>query len=852
MPTPSSDSPKSDPQTATPITGLTSSSPTPSPRGAPEFDFDFDRLLATESPSLFNDTWFSVGREIAATSDAPTMGGLDDQGMGLNSGATGSKVLETDEKVEKGVILKGPNSGICENVSFTGQDRSRTDSPWSGSKEKAVLSDCPERKGGDGPKRFLNLQSDKNLLKRALDSLNHEDETGKGWPGEEGSSAKRIRKECRGNEECEKDESLSIEILNLFFEYEKQDTTSYTVKKEFINSVDVLQLDSDEADESGVKEVGASGNNEKDIVTANMNEGPNWVDNDDGGQRRFSREEKGKGALDNGDLFPFKFEFDLGLEPELFNFIDNENSDASHSAYNHVVLRDQEKWRNANKARRALRSELMEDFRHIAKTHASRFAHYTPAQEDSRASPGAIQIEEWSGPFSTAMKTIRNRETKSGQMGCKSSESLPASINWVPRSNQEQVCARVSAPSLLELSLDLLAKNADAIVSLENVPDALKHKLCHLLCDSRKMNFQLLELLLTGTPTEIRLTDCSWMTEEQFVTAFQSCDTTNMVVLQLDQCGRCMSDHVILDTLARSPRQLPRLTSLSLSGACRVSDRGLRGLVLSVPELRSINLSQCSLLTSASIHALAESFSLGSLLKELYLDDCQSIDAALIGPELQSLDHLEVLSVAGIQTVSDEFVNDFVVARGHNLKELVLRDCEKLTDSSVKIIAEFCPGLCSLDLMNLCKLTDSSIGYLANGCPALHTLKLCRNPFSDEAIAAFLETSGVHLEELSLNNVKKVGHHTALSLASRAKKLHTLDLSWCRNFTDDYLGFIVDSCLSLRLLKLFGCTQITEVFLCGHSNREVKIIGCRLSPLLRHVKVPHPERQGALRYSPAT
>ncbi|KAF7833269.1 DNA repair protein rhp7 isoform B [Senna tora] len=53
----------------------------------------------------------------------------------------------------------------------------------------------------------------------------------------------------------------------------------------------------------------------------------------------------------------------------------------------------------------------------------------------------------------------------------------------------------------------------------------------------------------------------------------------------------------------------------------------------------------------------------------------------------------------------------------------------KLTDSSVKVIAEFCPGLCSLDLMNLCKLTDSSIGYLTNGCRALHTLKLYRSPF---------------------------------------------------------------------------------------------------------------------------
>jgi hypothetical protein len=55
--------------------------------------------------------------------------------------------------------------------------------------------------------------------------------------------------------------------------------------------------------------------------------------------------------------------------------------------------------------------------------------------------------------------------------------------------------------------------------------------------------------------------------------------------------------------------------------------------------------------------------------------------------------------------------------------------CRNLTDASIKVIAEHCPGICGLDLSNVCKLTDLSMGYLTNGCRALHTLKLCRNPF---------------------------------------------------------------------------------------------------------------------------
>nr|KYP57841.1 DNA repair protein rhp7 [Cajanus cajan] len=482
------------------------------------------------------------------------------------------------------------------------------------------------------------------------------------------------------------------------------------------------------------------------------------------------------------------------------------------------------------------RNRTMERFRRIAKENATHYARFNAATEgESSLAVAPREIDDSVTPFSIALKAIRERATKKGWDA------------WVFNSeNRPGEKKRVLVPSLQELCLGILADNADAMVSLEGVPDELRHKLCKLLCDSRKMNSRFLELLLSGSPSEIRLKDCSWLTEEQFAKSFQMCDTGRLEVLQLDQCGRCIPDYALLGTLRQSPNWLPRLTSLSLSGACRLSDKGLQVLVSSAPQLRSINLSQCSLLSSASIHILANS--LGSLLKELYLDDCLIIDAAQILPALKKLEHLEVLSLAGIQTVSDEFIKEYIVARGHNMKELVLKDCEKLTDASIKVIAEHCPGLCALDLMYLDKLTDLSIGYLANSCRTLHTLKLCRNPFSDEAIAAFLEITGESLKELSLNNIKKVDHQTTLSLARHAKNLQILDLSWCRNLTDNELGFIVDSCLSLRLLKLFGCSLVTDAFLNGHSNPEIQILGLKMSPLLQNVKVPDPH-QGPLRYS---
>lgn len=47
-----------------------------------------------------------------------------------------------------------------------------------------------------------------------------------------------------------------------------------------------------------------------------------------------------------------------------------------------------------------------------------------------------------------------------------------------------------------------------------------------------------------------------------------------------------------------------------------------------------------------------------------------------------------------------------------------------------------------------------------------------------------------------------------MSVAKRCKNLVSLDVSWCRNLTDEALGLIADSCLSLEVLKVFGCTQV--------------------------------------------
>ncbi|KAL5572360.1 hypothetical protein UlMin_021957 [Ulmus minor] len=555
---------------------------------------------------------------------------------------------------------------------------------------------------------------------------------------------------------------------------------------------------------------------------------------------KFSREEKGKGKLleDNWGL---GLELGLGVESK------SQVPNLADKVIPVNVAPDEGQVRNTNTTNTGSNvNPYMTRFRDVARRRASHFAHFDPQedeqnQEEEDHSPIEDEAEQedtedWPGPFSTAMKIIEDRNKRTLFSGGTHLSKSKSAVVWVPKKSKDFGRSKPSVPSLIELSLVVLANNADAIASLEAIPDVLRHRLSQVLCDSRRMNGHFFGLLVHGSPTEVRLKDCSGLTEEQFTKALQGCDSSNLTVLQLDQCGRCLPDYVLISTLAPSLNSLPALNTISLRGACRLSDAGLTSLVSAAPGLTSINLSQCSLLSSSSIDILANS--LGLVLRELYLDDCQSINAMHILPALKKFEKLEVLSLAGVENVCDAFIKRFVAIRGHNLKELVLADCGKLTDSSLKAIAKSCPGLCTLDLMKLCKLTDSSLGYLANGCRSIQTLKLCRNPFSDESMAAFLETSGGNLKEFSLNNIKKVGEHTAIALAKLSTNLRILDLSWCRNLTDDALGLIVDSCQSLKLLKLFGCTQLTNAFLDGYSNPEVKIIGISMTPVLEDVNVP--------------
>lgn len=240
------------------------------------------------------------------------------------------------------------------------------------------------------------------------------------------------------------------------------------------------------------------------------------------GSRRLSRHEKGKAkVVENGVML---------------EVTEAENSSTANVAVQEgpQVLENVD-ISNVNRTR--------ERFRNIARKNASRFAHFASNEEedehrireaDRNMPPTEVdkEIEDWPGPFSTAMKIIKDRQSSGNVQQPNSSLNTGkyAPVIWVPKKDHNPNRLNVLVPSLQDLCLTILAKNVDAITSLDCVPDVLRHKLSHKLCDARRMNNHFFDLLVKGSPAEIRVRDCSWLTEEHFSSTFEGADLSKLLV----------------------------------------------------------------------------------------------------------------------------------------------------------------------------------------------------------------------------------------------------------------------------------------------------------------------------------
>lgn len=153
--------------------------------------------------------------------------------------------------------------------------------------------------------------------------------------------------------------------------------------------------------------------------------------------------------------------------------------------------------------------------------------------EEEELEPAAAP-QDWPGPFATASRIYEEREAKLRARELNSSkvnESANKASLWSPSKDKRNPFPARAAPSLTSLCLNTLAEHSEGIVSLGGIPEELKHKLLKILCHSRKMNTHLLNELMCDSPTELHLSECSWLSDDDFEKTFGKCNTDSLQVL---------------------------------------------------------------------------------------------------------------------------------------------------------------------------------------------------------------------------------------------------------------------------------------------------------------------------------
>ncbi|CAO2834263.1 unnamed protein product [Amaranthus hypochondriacus] len=147
-----------------------------------------------------------------------------------------------------------------------------------------------------------------------------------------------------------------------------------------------------------------------------------------------------------------------------------------------------------------------------------------------------------------------------------------------------------------------------------------------------------------------------------------------------------------------------------------------------------------------------------------------------------------------------------------NLQSLILRqEKPQLEDNAVETVANFCHDLQELDLSKCFKLTDRSLYALAHGCPNLTKLNISGCSAFTDAALAYLTSFCKKLKSLNLCGCVRAATDKALqSIAYNCKELQTLNLGWCENVGDLGVTSLAYGCPNLRALDLCGCVLITD------------------------------------------
>lgn len=319
-------------------------------------------------------------------------------------------------------------------------------------------------------------------------------------------------------------------------------------------------------------------------------------------------------------------------------------------------------------------------------------------------------------------------------------------------------------------------------------------------------------------PSRLTVTQCNgkMVTMEGLRQLFRSCADT-LEVLDVSACsgGVLIGETVLLHVSARCKniykldvswsnvsnesvqgvsKALNRLEQLSINGCQGITDESIKAVAEKHGDsLQCLEVFGCFNISSASIYALAEHC---KNLKKLNLGQCHKVNNVALTVIAQNMKHLESLDIRGCKQVRDSSLKE-IITNCNKLTSLIIANCPSITDTSMITIASHLPALKCLDACGCCKITDRGMQALVKSCRSLEVLDLSSTKVTGRSVSA-------------------IGHYCRTSLTS-------LKLSFCSAVTDSCLHAVVSKCQHLKVLHLYGCKPIRNLYKLMEINPALKI-----------------------------
>jgi len=224
--------------------------------------------------------------------------------------------------------------------------------------------------------------------------------------------------------------------------------------------------------------------------------------------------------------------------------------------------------------------------------------------------------------------------------------------------------------------------------------------------------------------TELKLNGLSQISAESLKAIWVSCSK----LIKFEMCAelrttsnhrRSMMSH-ISDDILKATHTL-KLKEIKLSGACLVTDVGACALSSKCLLLTHVDVSYCNGITDKLLIVLSNK---SKRLLILNVSGCNKIGDVGVAAVLKGCPLLARFEAAGCARITDIGVT--AAPSLPNLEALNLRNCDRVSDASLKYLSKKAPNLRNLDVNSLDLVSIDGISAVSLGCRKLSALN-CSN-----------------------------------------------------------------------------------------------------------------------------